>query len=103
MTYYIYILYYYILKYDKPSFSSQSHPRILHYGLPGFWDNVEPDAMAMAQNAQIVAASSHPGRPGRPGRRSLRSPMPSSLDKARRKMARTSAMSETDLTVKSCG
>lgn len=43
---------------------------------------------------------------GRPGRRSLRSPMPSSLDKARRKMARTSAMSETDLTdltVKSCG
>ena len=43
---------------------------------------------------------------GRPGRRSLGSPMPSSLDKARRKMARTSAMSETDLTdltVKSCG
>ena len=46
------------MKYDKPSLSSQSHPRILHYGLPGFWDNVEPDAMAMAQNAQIVAASS---------------------------------------------
>ena len=93
-------------KYDKPSFSHQSHPRILHYGLPGFWDNVEP-AMAFHEfhefhgskcsNRSFIEA----WRPGRPGRRSLRSPIPSSLDKARRKMARTSASDRSNS--QSCG